>query len=97
MPDRSDGVNDKAGFEIEPWRDARLAGRTPIQFRARLCELWTRRAMNRAAHAANRREGRVGGVHNSVDIKLRDVSQRRRDSHRGSQSLVWTSDFGLLT
>ena len=73
VPDGADGVDDMAGFEPIAQSDFRFARAAAVQHAALGQQFRPGGAMNRSIDASATEKGRVGGVHDGIDVELGDV------------------------
>jgi hypothetical protein len=82
-PNRTDCVNDKAGWQKISTRDFSFAGTTTAQRAAFGQQFGACGAVNRAIDAATAEERRVRGVHNGINVQSSDVTAHDLDSAVG--------------
>ena len=73
MPHGSDGVNDMPRFEAVALRDLGLACLAAVKHSAFRHEFRSRRAVDRAIHAATAEKRCIGGIHDGIDVQGGDV------------------------
>jgi hypothetical protein len=86
-PHRPDRVNDEPGRQTISASNFRLPGLTTAQRSTFREQFGAGRAMNRAINSAAAKKRGIGGVHNAIDIELRDVTADDFDfSHKSQRS-----------
>jgi hypothetical protein len=81
-PDRANSVDHVPGGQIAGGRRFRVAGLAPTEPAALLEDRRPAGAVDRAVHASAAEERRVRGIHDRVDLLLRDVALDEDDPVR---------------
>jgi hypothetical protein len=78
VPNRSDSVDNKFGWQVVAFGQLGIAGVTANQGSALRQQAWTRRAMDGAIHATSAQQGIVGCVDDGIDVEVGDIRLKAR-------------------
>ena len=86
-PDRPDGVNDEARWQTISARDFRFSGLTTTQRSTFGDQFRSGSVVNCAIDSAAAEQRRICGIHNGIDLELRDVAADNVDVGGRTQSV----------
>ena len=86
-PDRPDRVDDKSGGQTIAARNFRFTGSTTSQCPAFREQFRAGSAVNRAIDSAAAQQASIRGIHNGIDLELRDVAADNVDLSGTAQNV----------